>query len=45
MIASLSLFLPLLSWAGASVVALYALRRGQLNGDRYPNARRTRDGI
>ena len=28
LIASLLLFLPLLSWAGASVVALYALRRG-----------------
>ena len=28
LIASLLLFLPLFSWAGASVVALYALRRG-----------------
>ena len=28
LIASLRLFLPLFSWAGASVVALYALRRG-----------------
>jgi len=28
LIASLLLFLPLVSWAGASVVALYALRRG-----------------
>ena len=28
LIASGLLFLPLLSWAGASVVALYALRRG-----------------
>ena len=28
LVASLLLFLPLLSWAGASVVALYALRRG-----------------
>ena len=28
LIASLLLFLPLVSWAGASVVALYELRRG-----------------
>ena len=31
MIASLLLFLPLLSWAGPSVIALYVLRRGAEN--------------
>ena len=48
LIASLLLFLPLFSWAGASVVALYALRRGvekSLLVTAVPNAVRVFDGI